>query len=87
MYPCMRSHPLCHPASISHLKTPFSPSSPPPLPSPASSGLAQGYYVPQSLIDREGNVLDADLVLNEVAADGDQFVVEVSEGPAAFTTR
>lgn len=43
--------------------------------------------MPQSLIDREGNVLDADLVLNEVAADGDQFVVEVSEGPAAFTTR
>jgi hypothetical protein len=43
--------------------------------------------VPQSVVDKDGKVLDIDLVINEVAADGDELYVEYSEGPSAYRVR
>lgn len=46
-----------------------------------------GMYVPQAVLSKDGVVLDADLVLSEIVADGDEVVLEYSEGPLAFKTR
>jgi hypothetical protein len=50
------------------------------------AGEALGRYVPQAVC-KDNTVLDVDLVLGEVAADGDELLVEYSEGPIAFKAR
>lgn len=50
------------------------------------AGEVMGCYVPQAVI-KDGTVLDADLVLSEVVADGELLLVEYSTGPVAYTTR
>eukprot|EP00879_Flechtneria_rotunda_P027528 GHRR01029494.1.p1 GENE.GHRR01029494.1~~GHRR01029494.1.p1 ORF type:complete len:381 (+),score=140.39 GHRR01029494.1:430-1572(+) len=50
-------------------------------------GETLGRYVPQTVLSKDGTVLDADLVLSEVVFDQDELFVEYSEGPIAFRTR
>jgi hypothetical protein len=45
-----------------------------------------GCYVPQAVV-KDGSVLDVDLVLSEVATDGELLLVEYGPGPVAYTTR
>lgn len=52
-----------------------------------SAGESMGTYVPQALLSKDGVILDADLVLSEIVADGDEVVLEYSEGPLAFRSR
>lgn len=52
-----------------------------------TAGESMGIYVPQAVLSKDGTVLDVDLVLSEAASDGDELVVEYSEGPLAFRTR
>lgn len=51
------------------------------------AGESLGYYVPQSVLDKDGRVLDIDLVLSEAVADGGEVVVEYGAGPLAFRSR
>lgn len=46
-----------------------------------------GSYVPQAVLDKGGQVLDVDIVLNEVFGDGDDVHVEYANGPAAYQVR
>eukprot|EP00775_Hariotina_reticulata_P001474 gene1474-1816_t len=46
-------------------------------------GESLGRYVPQAVC-KDNTVLDVDMVLSEVAADGDELLVEYSDGPMAF---
>uniref|UniRef100_A0A383WE37 Uncharacterized protein n=1 Tax=Tetradesmus obliquus TaxID=3088 RepID=A0A383WE37_TETOB len=48
---------------------------------------ALGKYVPQTVLSKDGNVLDVDLVLSEAVSDQDEVLVEYSDGPTAFRTR
>lgn len=52
-----------------------------------SAGEAMGVYVPQTVLSKDGSVLDADLVLIEAVSDQDEVLVEYSDGPTAFRTR
>jgi hypothetical protein len=51
------------------------------------AGEALGRYVPQTVLSKDGNVLDVDLVLSEAVSDQDEVLVEYSDGPTAFRTR
>jgi hypothetical protein len=53
----------------------------------ARRGGVAGAHVPQAVLKADGSVLDADLVLSEVAGDGDVLHVEYGSGPRAFTAR
>lgn len=44
-------------------------------------------YVPQSVLQTDGTILDIDIVLNELLADGDELFVEYSKGPTVFECR
>jgi len=46
-----------------------------------------GIYVPQAVLDKDGRVLDVDLVLSEAVRDGGELVVEYGAGPTAFRSR
>lgn len=55
---------------------------------PVCAGKAAGHYVPQSVLDKEGRVLDVDLVLSEVVLAGDaSLTVEYGPGPQAWRVR
>ena len=43
--------------------------------------------MPQAVLDKDGRVLDIDLVLGEAAPDGGELVVEYGSGPLAFDAR
>jgi hypothetical protein len=51
------------------------------------AGEAPGRYVPQTVLSKDGSVLDVDLVLSEAVSDQDEVLVEYSDGPTAFRTR
>eukprot|EP00882_Tetradesmus_deserticola_P008949 GHRQ01009441.1.p3 GENE.GHRQ01009441.1~~GHRQ01009441.1.p3 ORF type:complete len:101 (-),score=17.51 GHRQ01009441.1:378-680(-) len=51
------------------------------------AGEAMGRYVPQTVLSKDGSVLDVDLVLSEAVLDQDEVLVEYSDGPTAFGTR
>lgn len=53
---------------------------------PVPTGEVMGCYVPQAVV-KDGSVLDVDLVLSEVATDGELLFVEYGPGPVAYTTR
>jgi len=44
-------------------------------------------YVPQSVLQADGTILDVDIVLNEMLGDGDELFVEYSHGPTVFKCR
>jgi len=44
-------------------------------------------YVPQSVLQADGTILDVDIVLNEMLGDGDELYVEYSHGPTVFKCR
>lgn len=50
-------------------------------------GEVHNRYVPQSILDANGIILDVDIVLNEVFSDGAELSVEYSDGPLAFQAR
>jgi hypothetical protein len=43
--------------------------------------------VPQTVLSKDGSVLDVDLVLSEAASDQEEVLVEYSDGPTALRTR
>jgi regulator of protease activity HflC (stomatin/prohibitin superfamily) len=43
--------------------------------------------VPQTVLSKDGSVLDVDLVLSEAVSDQEEVLVEYSDGPTAFRTR
>lgn len=53
---------------------------------PVPIGEVMGCYVPQAVV-KDGSVLDVDLVLSEVATEGELLLVEYGPGPIAYTTR
>ncbi len=57
------------------------------LPSVQCTGDVLGSFVPQAVLNKDGQVLDIDLVLSEVVKDGDEVYVEFSEGPLAYRVR
>ena len=77
--------PLMSSSSSSH-SPPLHPP-PPPLPPFVPSGEVHGRYVPQSILDANGVILDVDIVLNEVFSDGAELSVEYSDGPLAYQAR
>mmetsp|Transcript_34108 Transcript_34108/g.61492 ORF Transcript_34108/g.61492 Transcript_34108/m.61492 type:complete len:458 (-) Transcript_34108:462-1835(-) len=50
-------------------------------------GEAHGRFVPQSIVTKEGQPLDIDIVVNEIFGDGDELFVEYSSGPTAYRVR
>lgn len=50
-------------------------------------GEVYGRYVPQSVMTKDGQPLDVDIVLNEIFHDGDELFVEYSSGPVAYKVR
>lgn len=50
------------------------------------TGEVMACFVPQAVV-KDGSVLDVDLVLSEVASDGELLLVEYGPGPIAYTTR
>lgn len=54
---------------------------------PTAAGDVHGCFVPQAVLNKEGQVLDADVVINQLLADGEDVFVEYGDGPAAFRSR
>ncbi len=52
-----------------------------------AAGDVHGCYIPQAVLNKEGQVLDADVVINQLLADGEDVFVEYGDGPAAFRAR
>lgn len=50
-------------------------------------GEAYGRYVPQSVSTKDGTPLDIDIVLSEIAHEGDELFVEYSGGPMPYRVR
>ena len=50
-------------------------------------GDAYGRYIPQSVLNKDGQPLDIDIVVNEIFGDGDELYVEFSDGPQAYRVR
>lgn len=50
-------------------------------------GDISGAFVPQSVSNKDGQLLDVDIVLNEVFEEGAVLQVEYSKGPSAFQAR
>lgn len=46
-----------------------------------------GRFVPQSVSNRDGQLMDVDIVLNELFEDGSELQVEYSNGPIAYQAR
>ncbi len=54
---------------------------------PYVAGDVYGCYVPQSVLNRDGQAMDIDIVLHEVLHDGDEVFVEYSSGPQPYRIR
>ena len=50
-------------------------------------GATLGCYVPQSVLTKDGQPLDVDIVLSELASDGTELFVEYGNGPDAYRVR
>ncbi|KAF5840410.1 hypothetical protein DUNSADRAFT_16787 [Dunaliella salina] len=50
-------------------------------------GEVYGRYVPQSVCNKDGQAQDVDIVLNEIFSDGEDIMVEFSNGPQPYRVR